>query len=153
MGLDMYLTKDVYVKNWDHMKPENRWQVSITRGGLPVNVNTSLINYITLEVGYWRKANAIHKWFVDNVQGGVDECQRTYVDQEQLQELLNICNDILADNSKAPDLLPTTSGFFFGGTEYDEYYYNDIQATKEILERCLNTSDDENGEYHYQSSW
>ena len=26
------------------------------------------------EVGYWRKANAIHGWFVRNVQNGKDDC-------------------------------------------------------------------------------
>lgn len=25
------------------------------------------------EIGYWRKANHIHKWFVDKVQGGDDD--------------------------------------------------------------------------------
>ena len=27
----------------------------------------------------WRKANAIHKFFVDEVQGGNDNCERHYV--------------------------------------------------------------------------
>jgi hypothetical protein len=47
-------------------------------------------------------------------------------------------------------LLPSTSGFFFGNTEYDEWYYNDIQNTIEILEKAL---EDKDGEYYYSSSW
>ena len=43
------------------------------------------------EVGYWRKANAIHKWFVDNIQDGEDDCGYYEVAPEQLEELLNIC--------------------------------------------------------------
>lgn len=43
------------------------------------------------EVGYWRKANAIHKWFVDNIQDGEDDCDYYEVAPEQLEELLNIC--------------------------------------------------------------
>ena len=27
-----------------------------------------------VEIGYWRKSNQIHKWFVDNIQEGVDNC-------------------------------------------------------------------------------
>ena len=38
------------------------------------------------EVGYWRKANQIHKWFVDNVQDGVDDCGEYKVTKEQLIE-------------------------------------------------------------------
>lgn len=43
------------------------------------------------EVGYWRKANAIHKWFVDNIQDGKNDCDYYEVAPEQLEELLNIC--------------------------------------------------------------
>lgn len=28
------------------------------------------------EIGYWRKANHIHKWFVDCVQDGEDDCEK-----------------------------------------------------------------------------
>lgn len=37
MGLDMYLHKKTYVKNWDHIKPENRHVITVTKGGKPVN--------------------------------------------------------------------------------------------------------------------
>lgn len=50
---------------------------------------------ITEQVGYWRKANAIHHWFVENVQEGVDECQTSDVDEEDIDNLLNLCNNIL----------------------------------------------------------
>lgn len=49
---------------------------------------------IFAEVGYWRKANAIHKWFVDNVQDGEDDCDYYEVSREQLEELLDICKTI-----------------------------------------------------------
>ena len=53
-------------------------------------------------VAYWRKANAIHKWFVENVQDGVDDCGRYEVTKEQLQELLKICL-MVKENSKLVD--------------------------------------------------
>ena len=43
------------------------------------------------EIIYWRKANAIHKWFVENVQEGVDDCGEYEVTVEQLTELRDLC--------------------------------------------------------------
>jgi hypothetical protein len=67
-----------------------------------------------------------------------------------LQELLDLCKIVQADHSKAEELLPSASGFFFGGTDYDEWYYNDIENTISVLEDAL---EDKNGEYYYTSSW
>jgi hypothetical protein len=108
------------------------------------------------EVGYWRKANQIHSWFVHNCQGGVDECQMTLVTKEKLEELLVICLDISKnkDNvSLAKKELPTQLGFFFGGTEYDEYYYHEINETIDILKKVLAETDFEKQTITYQSSW
>jgi len=48
------------------------------------------------------------------------------------------------------DLLSTVNGFFFGSTEYDEWYINDIEDTIKQLEPIL---EEEGGEFYYQSSW
>jgi hypothetical protein len=78
MGLDMYLTRKVYVKNWSFRKPEELHEITVKRGGQPrTDINPEKISYVIEDVAYWRKANAIHKWFVDNCQDGVDECQET----------------------------------------------------------------------------
>jgi hypothetical protein len=53
--------------------------------------------------------------------------------------------------TKAGELLPTTSGFFFGGTEYDKYYMEDIKNTIKIIEKCLKLP--EAWEFEYHSSW
>ena len=108
------------------------------------------------EVGYWRKENHIHKWFVDNCQGGIDECQETEVSKEKLEQLLVTCLDIVKnkDNkSLAESQLPTQAGFFFGGTEYDESYFEGIQDTIEILQNVLAETDFEESVITYQSSW
>ena len=150
MGLDMYLSKRTYVRNWEHQKTEERHEVVVTKGGQPTKINPNKVTYIIEEAGYWRKANAIHKWFVDNCQDGVDDCRDAYVGFNDLQALLDLCRIVIIDKSKAEQLLPSTSGFFFGNTEYDEWYYNDIQNTIEILEKAL---EDKDGEYYYSSSW
>ena len=105
------------------------------------------------EVGYWRKANHIHKWFVDNVQNGTDDCAEYEVSQERLVELRQVCEDVLRNKSKASKLLPSESGFFFGGTDYDEYYFNKIVNTIEIIDKVLESTDFENDMITYQSSW
>ena len=88
-------------------------------------------------IGYWRKANHIHNWFVEKCADGRDECQDIYVSFDELKELYDICYQVSQDHSKASTLLPTRSGFFFGGTDYDEYYFQDVQDTMEILEKAL----------------
>jgi hypothetical protein len=150
MGLDMYLSKRTYVRNWEHQKTEERHEVVVTKGGQPTKINPNKVTYIIEEAGYWRKANQIHKWFVENVQNGVDNCGEYYVDSSDLKKLLELCKQVEADNSLAESLLPSASGFFFGGTEYDEWYFNDISNTIQILEEAL---EDERGEYYYSSSW
>jgi hypothetical protein len=89
---------------------------------------------------------------VDNCQDGVDDCRKSYVSPEQLKELRSICERILLDNSLAGELLPTQSGFFFGSTEYDEWYFNGLQDTVDIINHCL-TEVGEGSAFYYQSSW
>lgn len=151
MGLDMYLSSKHYVKNWNHMGKEERHTISILKGGKPTSIPTDKITYIITEEMYWRKANAIHQWFVKNVQDGSDDCKAYYVSTENLKSLLASVEDVLADHSKASELLPSQVGFFFGSTDYDEWYFKDLESTKEELERIL--SADSGGEYEYESSW
>ena len=61
---------------------------------------------------------------------------------------------IIEDPTVAKLLLPTTSGFFFGSEEYDEYYLNEVVRTWHWAKRML--ADDEAGvpgEIYYSSSW
>jgi hypothetical protein len=146
----MYLEKRTYVRQWGFQKPEEQYNVEVTKGGQPVKIDPKRVTYVIEEVGYWRKQNQIHQWFVENVQNGVDNCGEYCVSKGQLEDLLEICKKILNDNSLAEELLPTASGFFFGGTEYDEWYFDGIQNTIEILEEALS---DTSADYYYSSSW
>lgn len=67
-------------------------------------------------------------------------------------ELRETCSAVLADHNKAEELLPTGSGFFFGGTDYDEYYFQDLEETVAIIDLAL-SPENEDLEYEYQSSW
>lgn len=143
-------------------------------------------NSIFEDIGYWRKANAIHAWFVKNVQNNIDNCQSHEVSKEQLAKLYLICKTIVTESTLAPDkvingqrfnnetgeweniyedgyiitnpelaakLLPTQSGFFFGGTDYDEYYMEDVKYTFELLPKIISETDFDKQVISYRSSW
>ena len=105
----------------------------------------------THEVGYWRKANAIHQWFVNNVQGGEDECNLHSVSREHMLELKDLCTRVIENPALASELLPTSAGFFFGSEEYNEYYFHTLRQTITIIDACLAMSSE--WEFGYCSSW
>lgn len=141
--------------------------------------------HIAEQVGYWRKANQIHNWFVNNIQDGVDDCgYHREVTEDDLNELLDVCQQVLnscemvdgkiqngtsyengkmvpimedgkyvKDSSVAEELLPSTSGFFFGSTQYDEWYIEDIKKTIDIITKVLETTDFDTQMLYYVSSW
>lgn len=93
----MYAFKKTYVKNWSHMKPEELHEITVKKGGEIVkSIKPERIYEIVEEVAKWRKANAIHKWFVDNVQDGEDDCKEYHVSHDQLTELRDLCAKVLA---------------------------------------------------------
>ena len=153
MGLDMYLQRKFYVQNWSFMEDKEKHFITITKGNELSAIPTDKIVFITTEEIRWRKANAIHKWFVDIIQGGVDDCGTYCVANNELKSLLSIIEEILEDNSKASKLLPTTEGFFFGGTEYDEYYFEELEFTKTKLSELLSPSNEHQDNFFYCSSW
>lgn len=156
MGLDMYLYKKTYLTTADFYKPEHRYEISLKKGG--VELDSSNIKYVIEEVAYWRKANAIHRWFVTNVQNGVDDCGEYSVEFKQLEQLREVCksvlNDIQAGSTELAEReLATQEGFFFGDTDYDEYYESGLQNTVEALDRLMSNPDAKYETYIYCSSW
>lgn len=190
MGLDMYLEVEVYIDRPMEYYSEERkaektpeWEAALSL--MPAepfeHVFGATLKY---NVAYWRKASAIHKWFVDNIQGGVDNCGHHYVKREQLNELLALCQKVLkstiledgtlhngtqwindvkteiyedgkviANPEEISKLLPTTSGFFFGSTAYNEWYLDDVKSTISQLISVLAIYQDKMVDFYYHSSW
>jgi hypothetical protein len=140
MGLDMYLN----AKRFYWSKDEAPKIDDVPEG--------YKVSRVEVEVAYWRKANAIHNWFVENVQDGDDNCLSYRVTREQLQSLVEQCKRVIEDREKAKDLLPTENGFFFGDTEYGDYYFLSLSDTVEQIEKALQSF---SGDWYfeYQSSW
>jgi len=160
MGLDMYLKKNTYVKNWDHNPKEQHFEITVKQNGKDYSfIDKTKITDIVEEVMYWRKFNALHRWIVNNCAGGTDECQPITVDKESFLTLYDTLKQINADNSKAEELLPTTSGFFFGSTECDEYYFDQVRDTLDALQPIVRevSNPEESQSYRvdfvYRASW
>lgn len=86
----------------------------------------------------WRKFNALHRWFEVACNGGNEtNCDWLPVSLEQLAGLLTTLKRVAANHELAPEVLPTQEGFFFGSTDYDESYLQDVDETIEALEKLL----------------
>lgn len=154
MGLDMYLYahKHLFNKHCDEVETFNSVKTLMKAENF-VSEDDLRFAIMEIEVAYWRKANAIHQFFV-NLDDGKDECQKIYVERENLEELVNRCNIILEnkDVEKAKELLPSQGGFFFGSTDYDEYYFEDLENTQKVLTKLVNDAP-KDWEFYYEASW
>jgi hypothetical protein len=162
MGLDQYLTAKKYVSKWDYEGGyDNRVITQEFQDLLPMDT-PDITKYgqfagITVEypVGYWRKANAIHNFFVREIGEDVDDCREMWVDRDVLVDLRSRCNEVLhADDMEemAKEVgLETVSGFFFGDTEYGDWYKDDLLLTIEICDHVLALPEEYS--IHYQASW
>jgi len=161
MGLDQYLSANEYISRWDYSPDYDRsenelFSQIVSQFGVDVDPSGFAGLTIDFPMGYWRKANQIHHWFVQELADGEDDCRKMFVTRENLEELLSLCLQVLAvrytpqGESVAKDLLPPSAGFFFGTYEIDEYYYSDLENTVETIDRCLKSKFDY---FEYQASW
>jgi hypothetical protein len=169
MGLDMYLYARKYVSGTNFSKAGGQFTMTpnaeldtiieplgLTRKDLDDEYPSVVVGVKILQ---WRKANQIHEWFVQNVQDGEDDCKDYYVSRENLEELLAVLGSLIkakhngADESTFEDILPTQSGFFFGGTEYDEYYWSEVERTYESINAILSNEKFTDFDFEYSSSW
>lgn len=148
MGLDMYLNAKKYL--WRSADEE---LIKTIKAERVYGMGDMEPKQIECSAAYWRKANAIHRWFVLNIQEGDDDCDQYEVSQEQLAELANLCNKILLERGKSTELLPPSEGFFFGSSEIDDYYWECLQYTKDTIEKLLSTEGIGEWTFTYQSSW
>jgi hypothetical protein len=157
------------------------------------------------EIGYWRKANAIHKFFVDKLQNGEDDQRESKIDKSTFEELFEKVSAIREEYIKldadidnlnelsseeleeysseelechlvrrseswdyllpkykekfdefCKNILPTSSGCFFGSTSYDIYYIWNAIYTYELIKGILDdweSNDEEDNNYYYTCWW
>lgn len=140
MGLDMFLSEKVYIgANYQWYEIDGNLQLTkkYEKKTVAIPLDLARVSYIEQEVGYWRKANQIHAWFVRECQEGNDDCRDAYVSIEQLTQLLEDVRIVLSDHDAASDVLPPESGFFFGSNDYDKWYFMQLRNTRTILLTAL----------------
>lgn len=133
MGLDMYLSKKSYVKQWEHNKPEDQFEVSVKKGGVTYpNIQSKRISYVEEELMYWRKANQIHGWFVSNTNEIVEDVRYT-LDTDNLKELLETCKQVMDVLNTSKKKTTQVVGGWKNGEEYmeDVEVYDD-EATEKV---------------------
>lgn len=157
MGLDMYIKRvnrtnhsiDEINKidNTENLKPD----LEEVKSFLPLH-KWSFGDYYSIfhDACYWRKFNALHNWFVTNVQLGVDNCEYYELTEEHIEDCLNVLKTVL--ETKDSSLLEPKSGFFFGSTAVDGYYFECIEVSISQLEELL-TLDWETNRFFYRASW
>jgi len=154
MGLDQYMYAERYYSQYTcdtNKKREDFEKIVETVGAVDYLDPMWSSAIVRVKVAQWRKANQVHGWFVNNCQNGEDDCRDSYVDMEKLQELKNLCEQVLASPSNANDILPVTAGFFFGSNEYDEYYFEELKNTIKIIEKLEKMGSE--WSFVYSSSW
>lgn len=108
------------------------------------------------EIYYWRKCNHIHDWFIrngnlnDNFNAGDSPLT---INKDLAQKLIDELKIVIENHDKAAELFPTASGFFWGNTDYDEWYYKSLQETRvTLITEFLNT-DWDNEHWEYSCWW
>lgn len=97
---------------------------------------------------YFRKVNFVYRYFSNKL---VDEC--CFADKGDIEELISRCEKVLADHSLAEELLPTQSGFFFGSTDYDDWYFKDVEDCKTQMECLLEKYNEDTDVIFFIMSW
>lgn len=145
MGLDMYLYRNLdqngnVLKITPQAEFDNDAFAKLLKRATKCNVSY-LHPALSINIAYWRKANAIHEWFIAHCADDIDTCQDISVSLESLHDLKDTCERIL----KAPNdmalmewLLPPQEGFFFGDTDLNDSdtlnsYLENVKYTNNIL--------------------
>jgi len=159
MGLDMYLRATRYFGYFDFPQiPASEDQAIIKNlvGFLP---ELGEVNGITIkfEMGYWRKFQDLHDWFVENIQDGNDNCEEYFVSNEALELLLveirkildyhNNKNETNEELRGEPEVIMGTTNYI----DYDEYDLEIVERTEKTIIRCLALPP--NYSIEYLSSW
>lgn len=123
------LKKDIRYKTYDFTFPFKEKKV-YSYNEVEDLVMNEIKYYYKIHDAYFRKVNFIYAFFQDFL---VDEC--CLVSKSAIVELMDYCKDVLEHHKTDADggvayaeaNLPTQAGFFFGSTDYDEWYFNDVK--------------------------
>lgn len=141
MGLDSYLT--VSIRRSDFIKDDADVALLAT-----FNVPDGSVS-VEHTVKYWRNAHTIHNWFVDHVQGGVDNCATYHVSVDDLENLKKDCEEALVASSAGEK---DSANFLV--EENDEWYIEKIGETLSVVSSAIEVCKaNPEATFYYTSSW
>lgn len=92
-------------------------------------IKQAIHNHSAPYQAYFRKVNFLFKYFED--RGKMIDEWFAFVDKDDVDVLIDRCQRIIAAKDKlkeiGPELLPTKSGYFFGSTDYENWYLQDVK--------------------------
>ena len=123
------LKKDIKYKTYDFSFPFNENKV-FSYNEVVEKMENEYKWYYKMHDVYFRKVNFIYAFFQDILVN--ESC---LVSKNAIVELMDYCKDVLEHHKTDADggvayaeaNLPTQAGFFFGSTDYDEWYFNDVK--------------------------
>jgi hypothetical protein len=146
MGLDMYLSAKRYLWNISDDDKALAEKIGAEVGGESLGQTKE----VAREAFYWRKAWAIHHWFVINAQNGDDNCREYWVSRDLLRELLDTLQRVDKNPSLTEDILPLQADDADG----IEWELEQVRRTIPALQKLINDeSIKDHWDFYYQSSW
>lgn len=135
MGLSMYLYKELYISDFQGKTS----LLEPIKNLIGAKDETGNFKHVIVYVPaiYWRGIHSIHKWFVDNVQNGCDNCATYHVETDQLKELLEMVRERLKDK---PDKMSHAQ-------------MSEMERTRRELEREIRVAEEEGCSFTYRASW
>lgn len=168
MGLDMFLNR----KRYSHTNEKGNRVYSEEEVGYWRKAN-QIHNYIVEHFANGEDNCQLIGLDLKDLENLLDVCEKvrksiTLVDGKLVQsytfnaqgekEYHYIDGKVIKDTSICEELLPTCSGFFFGNTDYNEWYVQDIDYTIDLLKKLIKEEKELNkqgiyNDFIYEASW
>ena len=100
---------------------------------------------------YFRKVNFLFAYYQNNGKL-IDECY-AFTDKDDIDDIISRCERVLKDHKQAEYLLPTQSGFFFGSTDFDKWYFSDVKDCLRQMKKYRKLLEDEETTGYVIFSW
>lgn len=141
MGLDMYLRASRFVSGYAYETDKSHYTALVSQFDMAEFLDPETPTaHVDFTVMYWRKANAIHKWFVTNCQEGIDDCRDADVSRKQLAELRDTCQKVIDRVEVVPgDIHIGTS--WRNGARSESYEPGGVIANPDVAAALLPTTD------------
>ena len=100
---------------------------------------------------YFRKVNFLFAYYQNNGKM-IDDCY-ALTDKDDIDDIISRCERVLKDHKQAEYLLPTQSGFFFGSTDFDKWYFSDVKDCLRQMKKYRKLLEDEETIGYVIFSW